>query len=325
MYCCKRQIVGVLLCLIFLSTFSLAFASVLQVTFSYNRPLQLNAFLCSEDRFIKGIDHKVVLYRADEEYAMAYTVVQRLHPEVLFVAQKAEHRSADFKPLLLHIFDTIPADYCIFAVDDNLVMRPVDLKRCITELEKTRSYGYYLRLGRNINRCYAIDKSTPAPNFKKISEETLSFYFKDGDGDWGYPNTVDMTLYRTADVAPLFQTMTYQNPNLLEGRWSGNIQKAFSYAKGLCPQVSAVTNLPLNRVQRTYNNRCENSISAAELLELFYQGYTFDIDDVAQQYFISPHVAYVPRLIYDERLIELLQEHNLLHTGNQVLITPTAP
>lgn len=274
------------------------------VIFSYNRPMQLYALLESTKLYVTGIDETHVIYRTAtdnqekaESYETGYQVVKQTFPQVIFHKQ-GPNPYADFKPLTLKATFESPSKYVIFAVDDIIVKSSIDLCKGIELMEKTNAYGFYYRLGLNIDYCYAMNKPDPAPRLAKIVDDIYAWEIKDGQHDWGYPNTVDMTLYRKNNIEQEFRTMNYQAPNPLEGNWSASMSVAKARSMlGLCHKESKIVNLPLNIVQNLWQNRAMHAISTKELLDKFNAGLKIDISQLHNINNKAAHMDYMPSFI----------------------------
>ncbi len=251
------------------------------VVFSYNRPMQLYTLLESVHKYMTGIEEMHVIYRAsNERFAEAYEEVADSYSDIYFVRQDNRNPKENFKPLTLQATFNSPSDYIIFAVDDIIVKDYVDLSECIDLLEQTNAYGFYLRLGLNLTECYMLRTRQPLPQLAKVNDDVYAWRLGQGRHDWGYPNTVDMTLYRKKDIAYDLNSLNYTAPNVLEGCWAGRAG-VIRGRYGLCFGLSKIVNIPLNRVQNDYaNNRFMHSYSPQELLELFERGLKNDIESL---------------------------------------------
>ncbi len=265
------------------------------VVFSYNRPLQLYALLESAETYLTGLNEKKVIYRASKkEYEDAYQKVKCRFPDVDFMAQGSNPR-ADFKPLTMKAIFESSGDYVVFAVDDIIVTDFVDMNECIRLLEKTGAYAFYLRLGTNITECYMLNTKTPVPMHTKISDDVIMWQFKSGRGDWRYPNSVDLNVFRKKNIKPVFERLTFAAPNKLEAAWAGQANTNFH---GLCFTYSKMINIPMNLVQTEYiRNNCMHDLSPQELLDVFNKGLKIDISMVFQMRNKAPHVEYNPVFI----------------------------
>ena len=279
---------------IFLIISCAAYAAVADVViFSYNRPMQLYALLESMEACVDGVGQMHVIYRADTDaFTSAYDDVAADFDYVLFEKQAATPRT-DFKPLTMRATFDSPSDYVIFAVDDIVVKDYVDLSQSIELLEQEKAYGVYLRLGLHLNWNYPWNQAQSLPSTRCIGDDVHAWTFSQGHHDWGYPNTVDMTLYRKQDIHDDFNRLSFTNPNTLEGSWAGLARKIM-HRTGLCYALSKMVNLPLNRVQHTYHNRHMDEYSAQELLAIFNSGKKMDIAPLWQIENGGAHMEYSP-------------------------------
>ena len=218
------------------------------VVFSFDRPLQLYALLESLAMHATDINSTAVIYRtSSERYTNAFTAVAQQFPHVQFLQQQSIH---DFKSLTIQAIEQSSSDYIVFAVDDNIVKDTIALHECINWLEKTNAYGFYLKLGSHLDYCYTENAPQKLPPFDLVHDNIYSWQFEDGEKDWHYPNTVDMTLYRKKDLIAEFNSLDYTNPNLLEGKWAAWwVQRKAPSPIGLFYENSKILNIPLNKVQ----------------------------------------------------------------------------
>lgn len=250
------------------------------IIFSYDRPLQLYALLESVKTYVSGIESIHVIYRAsNDRFEHAYAQVAQSFPEVQYVKQNAADHT-HFKTITERALTTDAPHHVLFAVDDIIVTDHIDLAQDIALLEQTGAYGFYFRLGTNLNYCYTVNRPQPVPTLKTVHADVLSWQLNQGTHDWGYPNTVDMTLYRTSDVINALNQCTYRSPNQLEAAWANQFRSVHT-RQGLCYRHSKMVNIPCNRVQRDFQNLYNTSqgtdVDAHALLNLFEQGYKIDI------------------------------------------------
>jgi len=193
-----------------------------EICFSFDRAPQLYAHLESVETFVTELDTIYVLYRSsDARNEVAYRDVMQRFSRVVWMCQGTEPKK-DFKPLLMKMLNESKASYIVFAVDDIIVQDAVDLNVCTQALEKTNAYAFYLRLGKNINHCYMRNNQiTPVPSLKQVDKDVFMWKFSDGLGDWNYPNSVDLTVFRKSTVMRDVSRLSFVAPNSFEGCWSG--------------------------------------------------------------------------------------------------------
>ncbi len=246
-------------------------AEVNCIVFSYDRPLQLYAFLESLYQHGRHLHQTVVIYRTShQEYADGYKIVSDAFPQVRFIQQTSG--PSDFKPLLIQEICNSESEYIAFAVDDIIVTDEIDFKQCVDALERTAGHGFFLRLGRNIDDCLSSNQFGAIPPLIEVGHQIYKWQFKDGVGDWAYPNTLDMTIYKTKKIEGHLKEALFSNPNTLEDQF-GEINLELY---GLCFESSKVVNIPLNIVSHT-SATAHLNISAMQLLEQFNAGFKIDI------------------------------------------------
>jgi len=263
------------------------------VIFSFDRPMQLFSALESIRHYLSGYQTLTVLYRvSDNRFDAAYNVVKSAFPHVRYIKQ-SENPRKDFKPLLVRaIFDS-PSQYIVFGVDDMIIKDFVDLNFCRQMLEKTGVYGFYLQFGRHIQQSYVFQRSQAVPVSVPLNNGVFAWDFRKGESDWGFPNNLDMTLYRKSDLKKWLTELKYKHPNSLEFNWA---QHPPANTIGLYFERSKSVNLPLNIVNRT-DCLHMNFMTTEELLVKFNQGFKIDIDPLFQVENPSPHYEYIPEFI----------------------------
>jgi len=270
------------------------------VAFSYNRPLQLYAYLESLQRYVHGISSIQIICRADsEEFKKAYDEVQESFPHVHFIYQ-GDDPHATFKPLLLEaLFHRATSDYFMFGVDDLVVTDFVDVSECIKALEQEKGYGFYLRLGKNITECYTVNQRFTLPVLVPVSERVFTWHFSEGKGDWSLPISTDMTIYRKDTMKDALYQIPYDTPNSLETNWAKHPRSSI---RGLCFTESKVFGLPLNVVQEDPTQRSMSFLLPEDLLEEFNLGFKMDIEELSARVNNgpvnkAPHMEHVPTFI----------------------------
>lgn len=262
------------------------------ITFSFDRPMQLEALLKSIDLNLVGIASSTVIYRTSNDiFAQAYEQLKQKFPHINFI-QQGKNPNHDFKQLVLNAFRAGKSPYICFAVDDIIVKNKTDLTIATDALATIPdAYGFFLRLGTHLTYCYSENKAQPTPPCIAIQDNIYAWTFKDAKLDWGFANTVDMTIYRKKELIQHFITMTYTNPNKLEGIWSHYAQEQRN-KKGLCFTNSVIVNIPTNLVQDVCMNRHMNAWSPEALLEKFNEGLKIDIDPLQGIKNESCHINY---------------------------------
>ena len=256
------------------------------VVFSYNRPMQLYAFLESLYKRSKNFRNVEIIYRTgSEDYDLGYEIVKSAFPEAVWTKQKRP--PSDFKKLAMHAAfnKESPAEYIAFAVDDIIVKDDFDFKDTLRLLKKTGAYGFFLRLGTHINHSYMAGKKCSLPKHIAIEPGVKAWTFYQGVADFGYPGNVDMTVYKKADIEAMVKNINFDNPNWLEAHWHKRCKKD---NLGLCYDTSKIVNIPMNVVS-TMNNKHLSLYQPKELLKKFLEGSKIDVDAYYQVVNRSSH------------------------------------
>jgi glycosyltransferase involved in cell wall biosynthesis len=266
-------------------------STVDMIIFSYKRPLQLYALLESIEHNMRHLEAIHVLYRAGgERFENAYTIVQEAFPQVHFVQQSEHLKGTDFQPLLKEILQESTQPYIMFAVDDIIVTDPIDCKVCVNALQKTHAHGFFLRLGTQLTHSLIINAVQSVPPLVEVEPDLYAWHFRDGMGDWAYPNSVDMVIYPKEWVVSFAHTATFSNPSTLEAQWFSAPYVNLN-AMGICHKHSKLVNIPLNVVQTVIGNPHMN-IDPHYLLDLFERGHKIDIQLLAGKMHPSVHTPY---------------------------------
>lgn len=260
------------------------------IIFSYNRPLQLYALLESTEKYITHLGTIQIIYRAnDKDFALAYQKVALRFPSAQFYLQ-SDHPHQDFKPMTIQALKRGPSNYVLFSVDDDVVKDFVNLDTCIQALEQSGAYGFYLRLGKNLSYCYPCEKNQPIPPLQPINSDIFAWQFSQASMDWGYPHTVDMTIYRKSDVLRSLQAISFTYPNTLECAWSGRGNTIINRT-GLCYSNSKIVNIPANRIQQDFHSKSMD-IDPGYLLQVFNKHKKIDIKPLHRIHNKSAHMTY---------------------------------
>jgi hypothetical protein len=135
--------------------------------------------------------------------------------------------------------------------------------------------GLSLRLDPQKTYCYAIDQVMKVP--ESHNEGFFCYAWHGKDGDFGYPMSVDGTVFRTQEILPLVQRLNYWNPNSFEAALS---QNPIPHPFLLAYNQAKLVNVPANRTQDTFNNRHANLEEAqlSKLNDLYLQGIEIDYE-----------------------------------------------
>ncbi len=266
------------------------------IVYSYDRPMQLYAFLESVERYVKGIKDTFAIVRtSDADYQKAYQVVKERFSHVQFIYQK--NPFDDLKQITLECFNN-DTPYILFGVDDIIIKDYITLEECINALETYDAHGFFFRLGKNLNSCFSMSCEQPLPPLIDLPYAMYLWIFNQGMYDWNYQNNLDFTLYRKTDLESPLKNSHYKTPYSLE---SGFMSYRDPQKYGICYETSKIINFPLNVVQSDWPNAHTNIYGTQKLLSLFNKGLKIDIQSLEKIDNKSAHsnvtdlIRFIPR------------------------------
>lgn len=235
------------------------------ICFSKDRALQLDAFLRSYAEFVTPrVPVDVIWLPTSMRHARAYLDVFARHPWV------RQHRQGLFKQDVLEV---LPATGTVtFFVDDLVFVRPWEI---------SETPGLSLRLGLHLTRCYTAHRAQSVPRLS-IEAGFSAWRWADGDGDWGYPLSLDGHVFDGAELRSMIEAVPFTSPNSLESALQRFVS-TFATRTGKCYRQSRIVNVPWNRVQQEYDNRFARDPYAIpdRMLSFWEQGQQIDLRPLA--------------------------------------------
>lgn len=253
--------------------------------FSRNRPMQLTATLESIEKHITGLKTITVLCHTDnDDFLRGYENVQKDFSYVTFVMQERNNRQTHFKRQLLELVETLQAPYFMFAVDDIIVTDKVDLQQCCKLLQATDAYSFHLRVGKDITHS---SKKQPMslPPLHPIKGGVYAWFIHEAggfDSYFGYPYSVDMTIFPRELVVHYTRRSQCVSPNTFEGYWNWSTPRLPQKTRALCYPTSRLVNIDLNLVQEGWDPSLPCRYSAEQLLKMYEDGLRIDVDNLFQ-------------------------------------------
>jgi len=245
------------------------------IIFSMDRALQLHALLSS---YYEKVSHPVplhVLWRASsEEHRRAYGEVLNLFAGRNISPVYQETRG-EFKKILLAILSRASEDKVFFLVDDIVFINDTDMNDFLS-IDAHNTVGS-LRLGQNLTKAYTVQKKQRLPFFLENDapdEKRLTWIWEDGELDWGYPLSVDGNLFLTAEISALAEHISFHSPNTFESALQPYV-KYYAYRRGMCYSAPKILNIPVNRVQRDFDN-IYGQYHQDDLLKAWNDGFQMD-------------------------------------------------
>jgi hypothetical protein len=239
------------------------------LVFSYSRPMQLSLTLQSLVQKCTGysnLDVKV-LYKADDERMNnAYLKVAEENPTVEFIKEVSFHTNINVA--------IINYQFTMFVTDDTVFTNPFSIAEITDTIVTQKTLGFSLRLGKNTEFCYPIDKKQAFPVFFGDKNIILWDWTK-AEFDWNYPLEVSSSVYRTWDILRIVNACFTNNPNQFESAMD-TLKKHFVVECPwmACHDKSVAVALPINKIRPDNMNRSGTNpeYSVESLLTKFENG-----------------------------------------------------
>jgi hypothetical protein len=172
--------------------------------------------------------------------------------------------------------------HLLFLVDDSIFVRDFSLHEICEALDgHPEALGFTFHLGRNVTSCYSHGKPQSLPRFVQLEGGVLEFDWSSAEDDFGYPMQLSGAVYRTSDLVPLLNRLSFENPNRLEAQMAARTH-LFRRKEPclLCYEQSVAFCNPINRVQTTYPNRVASTsdYSIERLASMFDEGYRIKVE-----------------------------------------------
>jgi len=253
------------------------------VIFSSQHPLRLYALLESIEKYVSGLTSIQVIHKAHKRYASAYQRIKQRFSYVQFIEQ---NKRQNFKTSLLHCCFNSPSNHIVFTDDTAIFTDYVDINQCIRMLEKTQAHTFSLQLGKNLSKFQTI------PPHEHIEDDICAWQFDHGKQEWAKGTSLNMTLYRKANIKKPFETLAYNNPSTLEKQWAAQCVPA---SLGLFFEHSKAIHLML--LGKNKKNPTSLTMPASQLLKTFNAGYKMDIKPLFGLHNKTTRMGYKPKFV----------------------------
>lgn len=239
------------------------------IIFSKDRGAQLELFLRSMKLHFKEWEEQNIhiLYTfSNYLFGKGYDITKELHPEFNYILEK------NFKQDLLLTMDK-NEKFSTFFVDDIIFKEDFSIGDEKMKMLETDNniLCLSLRLHPRLTYCYPARCKMVSPSPDKNNK----FNWIGKTGDYGYPMSLDGSIFRTNEILYRLQHLSYSNPNTLESNMASSpIKKSFM----LMYDKSVIVNNPANKVQN-FNQNVHGNISAEYLNGEYLKGKTISLEN----------------------------------------------
>lgn len=239
------------------------------LVFSKDRPLQLDAFLRSARRYapyetVTTLNSLPISTRLNR-WDIAYEICDHEHR---FWGEQWNDQKWGFEKFVRGFLER--HERVVFHTDDDVWFREPPAGEF--------PWPVSFRLGWNTTWCHPQKRRQETPLGIIDYNDWIVWQWRDADGDFGYPLSLNGTVYRSADLLPLLD-FPLQNPTQLE---AGLAARAGRFAPEwlAAPAHSCCVSLPHNRVSE--DSGCPAGANPdwqpGPLLDAFLDGYRLDLD-----------------------------------------------
>lgn len=235
---------------------------IIHICFSFDRALQLENYIKTFKANYKhdlNIDFFVIYKYSSEVHFNCYEKLISKFNEIKFI------KESNFKQDINKILKNYSSNHILFfGVDDIEFIRAFSLRDIHSQINthvslKKKKIIFSLRHGLNLNKSIQcrLDKMDLPLNLK-FEDKYLSWKFRFGKGEWGYPLAVDCHFFLLRDLKTFIKFAYFYSPNSLEASLQ-TLKKEFNSSVGISYKKSICFNNPNNKVQNEYDNYSLNS------------------------------------------------------------------
>lgn len=245
------------------------------IVFSKDRALQLHALLSS---YLEKVASPVPVYIL---YHTTTPSHQKSYDEVVEtfsknnISFKKQGYDNSFRSDLISLLQLVHAKKIFFLVDDVLFIEDFDIEDFVKF--DTDKFVPTLRMGRNLNKCYTLQKNQQLPELIPDiinDDDKITWQWDHGVYDWSYPLSLDGHFFSAQEIKTMIPLIDFSAPNTLEDQLQ-YFRRFFLFRKGVAYNKSRIVNIPCNKVQNEIRNIHGNRHQDL-LLEQWQNGYQMD-------------------------------------------------
>jgi hypothetical protein len=262
------------------------------IVFSKDRPAQLDLLLRSMERNAPVLTDDIhIIWRVQgrqllhavrcTRYRAGYQTCRRDWPSLHWHEQTAFDE--DVLQLLIDAAAR-PDEKLVFLTDDSVFFRSLGGGDPAVILDQEdRVLCVSLRLGRNTTESYMYRRAQSVPRFSE-RDGYVMWRWRDADGDFGYPGSLDGHVFRAAELLRLLRDGSkWANPNQLEVELSRRIGAATTHPLMAAYRESVLVGVPVNRTSEVCReNRAAETyrLQPARLNAVYLKGQRLRIESI---------------------------------------------
>jgi len=215
---------------------------------SKDRPAQLDLLLRSMEKHFCTAPYTgkpTIIFKATSGiFYDGYTLVGERNPGCKWIGERFNQNT--YKDILIGAIDPTK-ELTVLFVDDNIFINKFDINNSNFQKFMTDPNGicFSLRLNPKITYSYTCNNSFPPM-------EKTSWIWVDQPFEYGYPMSFDGHIYRTEELLDAVSQIDFDGPPMFESELAKRpIPKSVLW----CDEISYITNVANNRVQKTFPNR----------------------------------------------------------------------
>jgi hypothetical protein len=257
--------------------------SISVMTFSKDRGPQLHAMLRSIRKYVSGVKTYYILYTcSDERNQKIYDdLISEFSDVVTFIKE-----TSGFQRDVLKFLATDGAQAVAFSSDDSLYIKPVDYSDMANV--DLNSNIPTIRLAPHLTHCHPVGMvPQKLPLFSQFDSEKLTWDWADGHHDWGYPLSLDGTVFLSSEMLDMASAISFKTPTSFESGLQRYKQSIVSNKRGVCySNRSRLVSLPWNVVTQEINNP-SGGMSLIDFLDNWEAGNQIVVDHIYESIAIS--------------------------------------
>jgi len=232
------------------------------IIIAQDSPAHLYALLESIALYLSGTKNIYVLHNHNSHNSQDSKEIQDIKHDFSHITYV---QYDDLKTSLEEVLQSSDSTYIMLAKENIIIKNFVNLQTCVDLMEQTYAHGFYLSLGKNIERNSALCRKQHIPPHSEIKPGIYAWQFQDGEHDWRNPNNLLMTLYKKEAVTKYLKDMQYNSCISLENNCNKQI---FDMQQvGLCFAESKAVALAATEPAELYNSSMKIDITPIFLLK----------------------------------------------------------